>query len=64
MYAMNIENFKKLKYHIFKKQQVFLLFKVSKIIYKNMEQYLKRKNPSNIKISWFNKQYRRASKNI
>ena len=48
MYAINIENLEKLKYHIFfKKQslycyQVFMLFTVSVVM--NMKKYLKKKN--------------------
>ena len=41
MFAINIENLKKLKY-IFKKKQVFLLFTVNVVM--NIRKYLKTKN--------------------
>ena len=43
MFAVNIANLKKLKYHMFlKKHEVFLLFTVSVVMH--MKKYLKKKN--------------------
>ena len=42
MFAINIENLKKLKCIFFKKHKVFLLFTVSVVM--NMKKYLKKKN--------------------
>ena len=43
MFAINIENLKTLRYHIFfKKHQIFLLFTVSAVM--NIKKYLKMKN--------------------
>ena len=48
MFAMNIKNFKKIKYHILKKKSVFLLFTVSVVI--NMKKHLEKKNQLILKI--------------
>ena len=41
MFAINIENLNSLKYHVFKKKQIFLLFTVSMVM--NTKKYLKDK---------------------
>ena len=47
MFAINVENLKKLKYDILKKKTVFSLFTVT--VVNNMKKYLKRKNQLNYK---------------
>ena len=62
MFAMNIKNFKKIKYHILKKK-ISLSVVYSKRGHK-YEKTFREEESTDIKNSWFNQKYRRVSKNI